>query len=408
MSTIKGNRCKTNLRGLKSTFYFVVWLCGLAWIVCSVRAQTAVPPPTPVYQPLSDQQLDKLLGPIALYPDPLVAEILPAATLPTQIVLADRYVSGGGDTNLIEQQPWDPSVQALAHYPAVLKWMDDNLNWTTVLGNAFLNQQQEVMDSVQRLRASAQNLGNLTSTPQQQVIDDGGNVEIVPADPDIIYVPLYDPNLVYYASPYGPPFITFGGGFWIGWWLNCDFDWWHRNLITWDHDHPRPRDWWHQRGDQRYATLANHGTIWHPAYDAGVGSARRGDRGWNNSTETRAVPSVNRLYGHQETLHSTQAPQFRANNNNPLNNRPIEISRPINEQASEEHFAPASRPPANDTFIGIQSPEETRSYSDRGQQSMGTISRPEPERSESAPRSAPSYGGGGGGGGGGHSSGGHH
>ena len=82
-------------------------------------------------------QLDQLLGPIALYPDPLIAQILPASTLPTQIVLADRYVSGGGDPNQIDQQPWDASVQALARYPNVLKWMDDNLNWTTEAGTGL-------------------------------------------------------------------------------------------------------------------------------------------------------------------------------------------------------------------------------------------------------------------------------
>ena len=146
------------------------------------------------------QQLDQLLGPIALYPDPLIAQILPASTLPTQIVLADRYVSGGGDPNQIDQQPWDPSVQALARYPSVLKWMDDNLNWTTELGQAFLNQQPDVMDSIQRLRQSAYNLGNLQSTPQQQVINDGGDIEIVPADPQVIYVPVYQPDQVYYQS----------------------------------------------------------------------------------------------------------------------------------------------------------------------------------------------------------------
>ena len=136
----------------------------------------------PAYQPLGDDQLDQLLGPIALYPDPLIAQILPAATFPTQIVLADRYVSGGGDPDQLDQQPWDASVQALARYPDVLKWMDDNLNWTTELGQAFLNQQQDVMNSIQRLRTSAYNLGNLQSTPQQQVIDDGGYIEIVPVD----------------------------------------------------------------------------------------------------------------------------------------------------------------------------------------------------------------------------------
>ena len=102
---------------MKSLFKIVVLLCVFAGGALSVRAQMAVPPPTPVYQPLSYQQLDQLLGPIALYPDPLIAQILPASTLPTQIVLADRYVSGGGDPNQIDQQPWDPSVQALARYP---------------------------------------------------------------------------------------------------------------------------------------------------------------------------------------------------------------------------------------------------------------------------------------------------
>ena len=108
-----------------------VLLCLLAGTTMSVQAQAAVPPPMPDYQPLPAAQLDQLLGPIALYPDPLIAEILPASTLPTQIVLADRYITGGGDPNQIDQQPWDASVQAVARYPSVLKWMDDNLNWTT-------------------------------------------------------------------------------------------------------------------------------------------------------------------------------------------------------------------------------------------------------------------------------------
>ena len=112
----------------------------------------------PVYQPLSGAQLDQLLGPIALYPDPLIAQILPASTFPTEIVMADRYISDGGDPNQIDQQPWDPSVQALARYPNVLQWMDQNLDWTTELGQAFLYQQQDVMDFIQELRQSAYNL----------------------------------------------------------------------------------------------------------------------------------------------------------------------------------------------------------------------------------------------------------
>src|ERR1035437_3418551 len=167
---------------MKPLLKIAVLLCVFTGMAISVRAQMAVPPPMSAYQPLDYQQLDQLLGPIALYPDPLIAQILPASTVPTQIVLADRYVSGGGDPNQIDQQPWDASVQALARYQNVLKWMDDNLNWTTELGQSFLNQQQDVMDSIQRLRQSASNVGNLQSTPQQQVINDGSDIEIVPAN----------------------------------------------------------------------------------------------------------------------------------------------------------------------------------------------------------------------------------
>jgi len=121
----------TNER-MKFLFYIPVLLGVLIGVAPYVQAQ--VPPPMPIYQPQSPAQLDQLLGPIALYPDPLIAQILPASTVPTQIVLADRYVADGGDPNQIDQQPWDPSVQAVARYPSVLKWMDDNLNWTTELG----------------------------------------------------------------------------------------------------------------------------------------------------------------------------------------------------------------------------------------------------------------------------------
>ena len=231
---------------MRALFNIAVLLWVLAGPGISARAQMAVPPPMAMYQPLSTAQLAQLLGPIALYPDPLIAQILPASTLPTEIVLADRYVNGGGDPNQIDQQPWDPSVQALAHYPNVLQWMDENLAWTTELGQAFLNQQTDVMDSIQRLRWSAYNLGNLQSTPQQQVIVDGGEVEIVPVNDQVVYLPVYQPDQVFYDAASGGPFISFGIGCAIGPWLRCDFDWGHHNLIVWGRDHPRPAHWWHR------------------------------------------------------------------------------------------------------------------------------------------------------------------
>src|SRR5271154_319023 len=271
---------------MKLFLTIAVSLCVFIGTAISLRAQMAVPPPMPANQPLSDAQLDQLLGPIALYPDPLIAQILPASTLPTQIVLADRYVTGGGDPNQIDQQPWDASVQALARYPNVLKWMDDNLNWTTELGQAFLNQQQAVMTSIQRLRASANNLGNLQSTPQQQVITDGGDIQIVPVDPQVIYVPVYQPDQVYYDAADGSPYITFGIGWPIGAWLDCDFDWGNGNLIFWGNGYSRPANWWHESSRQRDM---GHTTVWRPNNHPGAFARNRGDRGWNNNPTSRAT-----------------------------------------------------------------------------------------------------------------------
>jgi hypothetical protein len=172
------------------------------------------------------EELDELVAPIALYPDPLIAQILPAATFIDQIDLAARYVRQYGENAQIDVQPWDVSVKAVAHYPDVLYMMDQKYDWTLSLGQAFVNQPQDVMDAIQRMRAEAEAEGNLVSTPEQQVVDEGGVISIIPAAPDVIYVPQYDPLAVYVERPspsYG--FITFGIGFTIGAWLNRDCDW---------------------------------------------------------------------------------------------------------------------------------------------------------------------------------------
>jgi len=371
---------------MKLLFKIAVLLCVLTGTALSLWAQMAVPPPTPAYQPLAPAQLDQLLGPIALYPDPLIAQILPASTLPTQIVLADRYVSGGGDPNQIDQQPWDPSVQALARYPNVLKWMDDNLNWTTDLGQAFLNQQQDVMVSIQRLRTSAYNIGNLQSTPQQQVVNDGGYIEIVPAEPQVIYVPVYQPDQVYYQTCYGPPFITFGIGWPIGLWLNCDFDWGHHNIIVWGRDHPRPPNWWHEPPRQRNT---GHTTVWHRDNHPGAVAVNRGDRGYGVPHNQPVVAAVGRSVSDSAAPRRTPAPAARPEA--PATRASMPVARPA--PAAVERSQPISRPESNGAFIGIQSSHDTRTYSDRGQQSMQAITHSEPV---SRPAPAMSSGGGGG------------
>lgn len=373
------------------TLLIIAVLAG-ALVTLPARAQDAEPPaPAPAFEPLSDQQLDQLLGPIALYPDPLIAEILPASTLPTQIVMADRYLQGGGDTNAIDQQPWDASVQALARYPAVLQWMDDNLPWTTELGQAFLNQQQGVMDSVQRLRATAQNLGNLQSTPQQQVVDDDGTIDIMPANPDIMYVPVYQPDQVYYQTGFGEPFVSFGIGLVIGDWLHCDFDWHHHNVVVWDHDHPRPHNWWHARPEERTTYFARQPKVWHPENRGRPVTVNRGDRGWATQPAPRPMATVIGRPEPREAVHPRQsAPTFSPPRNTGVGAAPrpapapvqrpapAPVQRPapapVQRPAPEPHMAAPSRPASTGAFIGVQSSQQTHEFSSRGQESMGSVS----------------------------------
>ncbi|MFZ2643233.1 MAG: DUF3300 domain-containing protein, partial [Verrucomicrobiia bacterium] len=250
-------------------------------------AQWAVPPPAPAVEMRSPVELDQLLAPIALYPDPLIAQILPAATQPGEVVLAARYVFGGGDPNQIDLQPWSLSVKAVARYPEVLKMMDQRLDWTAQLGQAFLYQQGDVMDAIQRLRAQAQMLGNLRTTPQQYVVADSGVIEILPASPEMIYVPVYQPDYVYARSGF---FLSFGIGFSLGFWMNHDCDWHHRDVIVWGRDSYRPHDWWRRPPRDRHMPAAvnnrvSHGgrnlSVWRPHSRTPITTMNRADRGWD-------------------------------------------------------------------------------------------------------------------------------
>ena len=208
----------------------------------------------PPYAQQTREQLQQLVAPIALYPDSLVAQILAAATFPEQVVLAERWVQQNPDLKgtalgqALNQQPWDPSIKAVAAFPAVLGNMDKNLSWTSSLGDAYYNQQQDVMQAVQVMRQRAEAAGNLKSTPQQVVSTQDSTIEIQPASPDVVYVPAYDPWVIYgdlvpvwpywYEFPgiwFGGPYLSFGLGFDIGFfggfgwgWGRWGFDWGQR------------------------------------------------------------------------------------------------------------------------------------------------------------------------------------
>jgi len=200
------------------------------------------PPPAqapPAAQPLAPAQLDTLVAPIALYPDSLVSQVLVAATYPLEIVEANQWLQqnrglqGQALVDAARQQNWDPSIQALVVFPDVLSRMASDVRWTTDLGNAFLSQQADVMSAVQRMRARAQANGRLSSTPQETVTtqtQDGRTaIEIAPTNPEVVYVPVYNPEYIWgppvwgYYPPLWYPSFGFGFGFGPGIYINTFF-----------------------------------------------------------------------------------------------------------------------------------------------------------------------------------------
>jgi hypothetical protein len=249
---------------MRSRWFFILLACALAYPVADSPAQSeeaAQPPPAeaattaapataaaPADGTFAADQLEQLVAPIALYPDALLTQILMAATYPLEVVQADRFVRENPelkedalDKALLEQD-WDPSVKSLCAFPDVLKQMSENLDWTQDLGDAFLGQQSEVMDTVQRMRGKAYEAGNLKSTEQQVVTQQPDQIIVIePADPEVIYVPTYSSTVVYggwsYPSYYYPPMyypppagygfmaFSFGVAFGAAVWGDCNWGW---------------------------------------------------------------------------------------------------------------------------------------------------------------------------------------
>ncbi len=167
------------------------------------------------------EEIDQLAAPIALYPDELVAQILMASTYPLEVVAAARWTKKNKDlkgdqlTAALEKQDWDASVKSLVNFPQVLDMMNEKLDWTQKLGDAFLAQQKDVMDTIQKLRKKAEASGNLKTTKEQKVIVEQETIIIEPANPQVVYVPTYNPSVVYGAWPYPsyPPYSYYPPGY---------------------------------------------------------------------------------------------------------------------------------------------------------------------------------------------------
>ncbi len=186
----------------------------LALAILAIAPVDAQSPNVPDY---SQDELDQLLAPVALYPDELLMQVLIASTYPLEVIEAARFVQQNPDLrgDALDQalagKSWDPSVQSLAAFPQVLAMMNDEIEWMQRLGDAFLADQQRVMDTVQSLRQRAEAAGNLQSTSQQSVIVQGDEIDIEPAQPDVVYVPVYNPLVIYgpWWIPAYPPWFWY-------------------------------------------------------------------------------------------------------------------------------------------------------------------------------------------------------
>ncbi len=360
---------------LSLALLFATWPQNLpAYQDAQAPAPTAQAPP---YAQQTPEELQQLVAPIALYPDSLVAQILAASTFPEQVVEADRWVQAHPDLKgtalgqAVNQQPWDPSVKALAAFPSVLGNMDKNISWTSSLGDAYYNQEQDVMDAVQVMRQKAEQAGNLKSTPQQTVETQGSTIEIEPANPEVVYVPAYDPWAVYgypldpwpfwYPYPgiwFGGPYLSFGLGFGVGFFGG--FGWgWNNWGFNWGGRYP-------MYGGNRYfsrsRTFYNRNNYYRGGGEGGV--ARNVQRGM----------SGNRGGGAGRGGAMNRSSRGNVSGRGGVFNRPGATNRPFegNTRAARGYAAPRGQSGVRSSaFSGYGHGGQARSFSSRGSASFG-------------------------------------
>ena len=405
----------------------LVMALTVSWMA-AVQAQTspssaAQAPPTqsstaPVF---SAQEIDAMVAPIALYPDALLSQVLMAATYPLEIVQAARWSTStgnkGGEAALsrVSDQTWDPSVQSMVAFPQVLTMMSDQLDWTQKIGDAFLAQQGDVMDAVQRLRQQAQKAGNLASNTQQNVMTQGQTVIIAPAQPNVIYVPAYNPTIVYgaWAYPAYPPVYYPGVMSWypgqamvngLMWGVGVaaagaifgGFNWNNRNVNINVNNFNRIG-----RNNNFYAGQGNNNWQHNPQHRGAVAYRDNSSRQRYSTRDASAANARNELRGHAPAQAAARAPvnpparsldQNRAApQRGAVQNRTAQAA-PQRQAVQDRVSQPAAR---GDAFKGV---DAGRQQIDRGRASAAAASRPSPMQD----RGGRGGGGGGGGGGRGH------
>jgi hypothetical protein len=319
-------------------------------------------------------ELDQMLAPVALYPDELLSQVLMAATYPLEVVQAARWsranpgLQGDDAVRAVDGEDWDPSVKSLAAFPDILESMDQNLEWTQRLGEAFLANQDAVMASVQRLRRAALDQGNLSSTDEMVVTRDGTDIAIDPPSPEMVYVPYYDPRVVYgsWWWPSNPPVYWAPwpgysvGSYGFGWSLGVpvgmnfffgDFDW-RRRRVHIDH---RPF-YFHDRN--RPITVRNGEWRWDPHH--------RRDVPFRN-------PVARQEYGNARTPREVRRPQQQAARPAAPARRGEGVAAPRTPAPS---VAPAARPAQQPGFFPQQQQREARPATPRNEGAGASTARP--------------------------------
>ncbi|HEX6136898.1 MAG TPA: DUF3300 domain-containing protein [Casimicrobiaceae bacterium] len=393
------------------TFVLALLALCMPWAVPAAGQ----PGPPPEASRFSQEELDQLLAPIALYPDQLLAQVLMAATYPFEVVLAARFVqqnpglAGDALDQEVARRNWDPSVQSLAAFPQVLTMMSDRLDWTQRLGDAFLADQQRVMDTVQGLRGRAQAAGNLEVTPQQTVVVRSDEILIQPAQPEVIYVPVYDPLVIYgpWWAPAYPPWFwyppaiygyplwpVFGVGIWFGtgyvvshhhWgWAHPD---WHRRHIAVDtHDNR----FWDRPGHRP----PSGGTWEHsPDHRRGVAYADTATRNRFMPVDPNAVRARENFRG-RDLVPPAGTTRPAGSSAGTLQPTPPSVRRPPSDAPSTSAVRPAPGPvaPAQRPATGATGPAQRPSTSAVQRPTIGAAPPTSPAPATSAMQSRPSPG----------------
>jgi len=398
----------------------LLWSIVALWLIAG-----AALPADPPQQPFKPEELEQIVAPIALYPDSLLAQIFMASTYPLEIVQAARWskahpdVKGDAVAKAVEKETWDASVKSLIAFPDVLTMMNDKLDWTQKLGDAFLAQQKDVMDAVQRLRVKAKESGNLKSSKEQTVKTEAAPagtaspqiIIIESKDPEVIYVPTYNPTVVYGAWPYpayppyyyyppgyaaGAAFFSFSVGVIVGgaMWGNCNWggsdididvnrynnfnrNEFNRNEINngkWKHspEHRQGVGYRDSATQQKYGRASNQDAV--RSREDFRGRADQGrDQMAREGVSQRDVSGTRDLGGTSGTRDLSGSRDASSSQRDFGSAQSRDQSRDFDSSRSRDSGGAQSR--SSDAFKDVGSGSSTRQYSNRGSSSRGGMSR---------------------------------